>query len=106
MSQFEASPAVVARQALFDAGLELAGVRLQLFAERLLQAAGASPDAHCDELVRTALRDVDGGALALVAEEPELRDRRLSQPATTVSEAAESALQALGLALLDAHRQC
>jgi hypothetical protein len=71
MSQFEATPAVVARRALSDAGLELAGVRLQRFAE-----------------------------------EPELRDRRLSQPATTVSEAAESALQALGLALLDAHRQC
>jgi hypothetical protein len=49
---FQPTPAMVAKRVLFDAGFELAGVRLQLFAERLLVAADASPDASCDELVR------------------------------------------------------
>jgi hypothetical protein len=100
MSQFEPSR-MDAKRALFEAGLEFAGVRLQLFAERLLQAADASPDASRDEVVRSAVRDIDDGALALVAEEPELRDRQLSHPAMTVTEAAETALHALGLVLLD-----
>lgn len=95
---------MVAQHALYEAGLELAGVRLQLFAQRLLQAADAAPDAPCDELVRTALRDIDDGAVALVADVPELRDRLLSRPAMSVSEAAETALEALGHLLLAAHR--
>jgi hypothetical protein len=43
MPQLHSSPAVAARCALFEVGLELAGVRAQQFAERLLQAADALP---------------------------------------------------------------
>jgi hypothetical protein len=105
MTEFEHSHAIVAKHALFEAGLELAGVRLQLFAEQLLAAAEASPEAPADELVRTAVHDIDDGALALVADEPELRDRRLNSPAMTVAEAAEATLQAFGCALVQAHRR-
>jgi hypothetical protein len=90
-----------AKRALFAAGLQFAGVRLQLFAERLLEAADASPTVSRDELIRAAVRDLDDGAVALVVEEPELRDRRLSRPAMTVTEAAEGVLHALGRALLN-----
>ena len=96
---------MVAQRVLFKAGFELAGVRLQRFAERRLEAADASPDTRCDELVRIAVGDVDDGVVALVAEEPDLRDRPLSHPARTVSEAAETALQAVGLVLLGAYRK-
>ena len=97
------SPAMAARCALFEAGLELAGVRVQQFAERLLQAAEASPAASPDHLVRATVTDLAGGALAVVADEPELCNRRLSRAATSVQEAADTAVHALGLALLDAH---
>jgi hypothetical protein len=105
MTEFAHSHAIVARHALFEAGLELAGVRLQLFAERLLAAADAWPEAPTDEIVRRAVHDIDDGALALVAEGPELRDRRLNSPAVTVAEAAETTLQAFGCALVQAHRR-
>lgn len=96
---------MAARSALFAVGFELAGVRLQLFAERLFQAADASPDASCDELVRTAMEAIYGGALALAADEPDLSSLRLSAPATTVQEAAETAVHALGVALLHGRRR-
>lgn len=105
MSEIEHNPAMLAKRALFDAGLELAGVRLQLFAERLLEAADASPGVPSDELARGAVRDIDDGSITLVAEEPELGDRLLSHPAMSVCEAAETALQELGCVLLEAHRQ-
>jgi hypothetical protein len=94
------SAATRAKAALLEIGLELAGVRLQLFAERLFQAADASPQARADELVSSALRAIEGGALAVVAEEPELADRRLRRPALTVHEAAKNTLDALAAALL------
>ena len=99
----EPSAAARAQAALFAAGFELAGVKLQRFAERLLQAADASPEASVDALVRTAVRDIEDGAVALVAEEPELRDRRLARAARTVSEAADRVVHELGVALLDVH---
>jgi hypothetical protein len=103
MSDFESSPAMVVKRALFDAGLELAGVRLQLFAERLLQAADDAPGASLDALVRTALREIDGGALAVIVDEPQLHDRPLSRHAKTVTEAAELVLHSVGVAILEAH---
>lgn len=103
ITDFAPSPAVRGRTALFEAGFELAGVKLQRFAERLFQVADASPRAPSDELIRCAVRDIDGGALAVVAEEPELCDRALDRPARTVNDAAYRALHALGLALLDGH---
>ena len=84
-------------------GFELAGVKLQRFAERLLQAADASPEASVEDLVRSAVRDIEDGAVALVAEEPDLRDRRLGRAARTVSEAADGVVHELGVALLEAH---
>jgi len=99
----EPSAAARAQAALFATGFELAGVQLQRFAERLLQAADASPEASVEELVRTAVRDIEDGAVALVAEEPELRDRRLARAARTVSEAADGVVHELGVALLEAH---
>jgi hypothetical protein len=95
---------MAARSALFEAGLELAGVRLQVFAERLLQAAHASPQASCAEFVRAALHEFDNDALIIVADEPELWRRRLSHPVGTAYEAAEDVLCGLALALLKAHR--
>lgn len=103
--RFQPSPAMAAKLALFEAGLELAGVRVQQFAERLLEVADASPAAAPGQLVRAAVAGLDGGALALVAEEPELCNRRLSRAATTVQEAADTVVDALGLALLDAHKK-
>jgi hypothetical protein len=96
---------MAAKRALFEAGLELAGIRVQQFAERLLQVADASPAGSPDQLVRAAVADLDGGALAVVAEETELCNRRLSRSATTVQEAADTAVDALGRALLEAHRK-
>jgi hypothetical protein len=69
----------------------------------LLDAADVSPEAPCDGLVRIALRDMDESAVALVAEVPELCDRRLSRAALTVNEAAETALRTLASVLLAAH---
>jgi hypothetical protein len=46
MPGFELTPAMRAKRALFNAGLELPGRRLQLFAERLLAAADAWPEAR------------------------------------------------------------
>jgi hypothetical protein len=103
ITDFRPSPAVRARTALFEAGFELAGVKLQQFGERLFEVADASPGTPRDELVRCAARGIDGGALAVLAEEPELCDRALDRPALTVNDAAYCALHALGLALLDAH---
>lgn len=103
--QSQPSQAMAAKLALFEAGLELAGVRVQQFAERLLEVAETSPATPPAQLVRAAVADLDGGALALVAEEPELCNRRLSRAATTVQEAADTAVDALGLALLDAHKK-
>jgi hypothetical protein len=103
ITDFEPSPAVRARTALFEAGFELAGVKLQRFAERLFQVADASPGTPREDLIRCAVQDIDGGALAVVAEEPELCDRTLDRPATTVNDAAYRALHAVGLALLHAH---
>jgi hypothetical protein len=99
------SSANTAKNALFEAGLELAGVRLQEFAERLLQAADESPQAPCHELVRKAVRGIDGGALAVVADEPELCDRPLGRRVTSVNTAAEDVLHALGLELLGADQK-
>jgi hypothetical protein len=99
----EPSAAMRAKAALFAMGFELAGVKLQRFAERLVQAADASPEASAEDLVRTAVEDIEDGAIALVAEEPELRDRRLARAATTVSDAADGVVYEVGVALLDAH---
>lgn len=103
MARLESSIAMAAKRALFETGLELAGVRVQEFAERLLQSAEASPAARPEQLVRATMADVDGGTVALVADEPELCARRLSRAAKTVQEAADAAVHAFGLALLDAH---
>jgi hypothetical protein len=104
-SRLQASPALVAQRALFDAGLELAGVRIQQFAERFLQAADRTPEASCDELVRAAVGHIEGGAVAFVADEPELCERQLNTPASTVQEAAQRVLHALGITLLKARNE-
>ena len=101
MANFEPRPQMTAQTVLYEAGLELAGVRLQAFTEHLLEAARTSPQASRDQLVRIAARHVDGGALAIVADEPELRERRLSRAVMTVQEAAETALHAIASELLD-----
>jgi hypothetical protein len=90
-----------AKRALYETGFELAGVRLQDFAEAVLVAVDASPTASVDQLVDRALKDIEGDPIALVAEEPLLRDLPLAAPARTVSEAAETALHALARRLLD-----
>jgi hypothetical protein len=105
MTGLEPTPALLANRALFNAGLELPGRRLQHFAQRLLAAADASPEDPADELVRHAMTGIEDGPAALVAEEPELRDQPLTPPAATVSEAAETALYALGAQLVEFHRQ-
>jgi hypothetical protein len=61
MADSELTPALLARRALFNAGLELPGRRLQLFTQRLLAAADASPQDPADELVRHAIRGIDDG---------------------------------------------
>ena len=91
---------------MLEAGLELAGLRLQAFAEALWQAADASPEASCEELVRTAVQSMGEGALGVVADEPELCDLPLRPPARTVHEAAETALHTVGVTLLGMRRNC
>lgn len=93
-----------AKTALFDVGFELAGVRLQVFAERLLAAAEASPDVSVDQLAQATMEAIEGGPLALVAEEPALAHYRLAEPAGSASEAAEAALRCLAQRLVTASR--
>jgi hypothetical protein len=45
---------------------------------------------------------IEDGPVALVAENPELRDEPLSQPARTVAEAAEAVVYALGQRVIEA----
>ena len=104
MSDFLHSHHSMAQRALFEAGFELAGVRFQSFAERLQAAADAAPTASTEELTGHATDGIEGGALAVIAEEPALGDYRLAEPETSVSEAASAVLCAVAQRLLDAHR--
>jgi hypothetical protein len=94
-----------AKRALFIAGLELPGRQLQLFVTRLLSHADESASASPRELVATAISGLETDPVAVVAEEPELRDLVLPRPGRTVSEAAEEALHALGEQLVIAYRR-
>lgn len=67
--------------------------------------ADESPEASAHELVATTLSTVEAGALAVVAQEPDLYDRLLPRPGRTLKEAAEQALHGLGEQLVIAHRR-
>ena len=68
----------------------------------MLAAADASPAASTEELASRATQGIEGGALAIIAEEPALVDYRLAEPETSVSEAAAAVLCAGAQRLLDA----
>jgi hypothetical protein len=88
------------RSVLAALGLELPGWRLEQFAVSLLRELKASPSLPADALISRALRHVADGPVALVAEEPELRNRTLPVASFSVAEAAESAVVLLGRELL------
>jgi hypothetical protein len=55
-----------------------------------------------DSRIRRAMAAIEDGPVAFVAENPELRDEPLTQPAMTVAEGAEAVVYALGERLIDA----
>ncbi|HTE61835.1 MAG TPA: hypothetical protein VK631_15890 [Solirubrobacteraceae bacterium] len=96
----ELPPTVRAGAVLYRAGIELAGQRLRLFVADLLEEAELRADVPDEELVERAVWGLEDGPVSLVAIEPELRDAPLDGPASSVSDAAVSALRSLGLRLL------
>ena len=83
---------------LFVLGVELPGRRLVDFAVRVRGPSRLDPDTR----VRQAMAGIEDGPLALVAENPELGDERVPDSARTFAEAADAAVYALGLRLLEA----
>ena len=94
-----------AKRCLFQAGYELPGRRLELFAVRLLTLAEAEPDGTPADQLAAAVDGIEGGPVTLVAEEPELGVLALTFPARSVTEAAELALHVVGQQLLSAYRR-
>ena len=83
---------------LFVLGVELPGRRLVDFAVRVRGPSRLDADTR----VRQAMAGIEDGPLALVAENPELGDERVPESARTFAEAADAAVYALGLRLLEA----
>jgi hypothetical protein len=96
------SPAIQAKRVMFALGFQITGRRATDFAIRLRTPADASPETSTDARIRRAMAAIEDGPVAFVAENPELRDEPLSEPATTVAEAAEAVVYALGQRLIDA----
>ena len=94
-----------ARRALFQAGHELPGQRLEVFAAEVLTLAEVRSDGTPADIVASIIDSIEEGLTALVAEEPELGELVLALPARSVTEAAAQALHALGERLVIAHRR-
>ena len=77
----EAHEIARARRALFHAGHELSGRRLEVFAARLLALTEVKPDETPADLVASVTSGADENPVRIVAEEPELRELVLAFPA-------------------------
>jgi len=105
MRPYDELPRTVrAGEVLYRAGIGLAGQGLRLFVADLLEEAELRADVSDEELVEWAVSGVEGGPVPLVAIEPELRNARLDEPVSSVSDAAASALTSLALRLVREHR--
>jgi hypothetical protein len=96
------SPASQAQRVLFALGFQIAGRRATAFAVRLRTPTEGGSGTSTDARIRRAMAAIEDGPVAFVAENPELRDEPLSEPARTVAEAAEAVVYALGQRLIDA----
>jgi hypothetical protein len=96
------TPARQAMRVLFALGMQLPGRRAIDFVVRVRTPPEAGSDTSTDARIRRAMAAIEDGPVALVAENPELRDEPLSEPATTVAEAAEAAVYAFGQRVMDA----
>jgi hypothetical protein len=95
------SPAGRAKRLLAAIGFELPGRRAIDFAVRLRTPQEGVSETS-DVRIRRAMAAIEDGPVALVAENPELRDEPLPKPATTVAEAAEGVVFAFGERLIAA----
>jgi hypothetical protein len=104
--RFDASltPRAEAKRILFRLGMELPSERSIDYAVRLRRPEPAGVDVPRDERIRRAMAAIEDGPVALVAENPELRNERLADPALTVAAAADAIVFALGERLIDAAR--
>ena len=79
-------------RALAAAGFEQPGSVLQLFAERLLATADASPVTPVADLVVSVLEEMDEDPARIVAAEPKLRAMWQTVPADNVADASRAVL--------------
>jgi len=96
------SPAGRAKRVLFALGLEMPGRRAIAFAVVLRSPPDGTADAPAGARIRRAVAAIEDGPIALVAENPELGGEPLPVRATSVGEAAEAVVLALGQRIVDA----
>ena len=92
------TPRGQAKRILFALGLQAPGRRLIDFAVCVRASLDGDPDAR----IQTAMLSIEDGPVALVAENSELQVQQVLDSVSTVAEAADAVVFALGLRLLDA----
>lgn len=92
------TPRGQAKRILFALGLQAPGRRLIDFAVCIR----ASVDGDRDARIRAAMLSIEDGPVALVAENPELQEQQVLGSVSTVAEAADALVYALGVGLVDA----